>query len=220
MTFVSLLQQFFAIYGQPDPQFLEQTPPLNAANTDFTWNPDAKTTKILIAEQFPVQFRKYPSIIISTIAGQAFYRSLQTELQIGTREPITGLTTVNGLTAIGLTSFRYGGPLNLTVSLKVYDYDPKNVERIVDKIVTGLRFLIIDKFRLAGIEILDVRLGSESQETLGNDQLFSYEVDIETYSEFETTVPVDVATLIDQIQIPDYGGVITILPDGTTDPIF
>jgi hypothetical protein len=220
LNFVSILQQFFAIYGTPDPQFPEQTPPLNAQNTDFTWRPDIKTTGILIAERFPVNFRKYPCMIVDTIMGQAFFRSLQTELQIGQYQQISGLTTVNGLTATGVTGFRYGGPLNLTVNIKVYDYDPKNVERIVDKLITGLRFLVIDKFRIAGIEILDVRLGAESEETLGNDQLFSYQVEIDTYTEFEVTVPVDVATLIDGIQIPDYGGVITILPDGTTDPVF
>jgi hypothetical protein len=220
LNFVSILQQFYAIYGTPDPQFPEQSPPLNPANTNFTWRPDIKTTGIFIDERFRVDYRKYPALIVDTVMGQAFFRSLQEEFQVGTYAPIPGFTSVDGLTTTGLVSIRHGGPLNLTVTIKAYDYDPKNVERIVDRLITGLRFLVISKFRLAGIEILDVRLGAESEETIGNDQLFSYQVDVDTYSEFEVTVPVDVLTLINGIQIPDYNGLITILPDGTTDPYF
>lgn len=218
LTFVSLLQQFFQVYGLPDPQFIEQIQPtgtLPPSAGDVTWNPDNRYTKITVYEHFPVQFRIYPIVIIDVVIGKGFFRSLNREFQ----EPMLGDVLIDGLTKTGVVGERYGGPLNLTVNIKVYDYDPKKVERIVDKIISALRFLVFEKFRIAGIEILDINLGAEGTEKIGNDPVFTHEVNVDVYTEFEETLSIPEAELIKRIQIPDINGLITEV-DGITDPYF
>jgi hypothetical protein len=215
MTFISIIQQFFAISGLPDAQFPEQSPPVPASDTDFTWNADNKTTKITVVEHFPVQFRIYPIIVVDIVGGRSFFRSLNREFQ----EPLMGDVFLNGMTQTGVVGERYGGPLNLSVNIKVYDYNPKKVERITDKLISALRFLVFEKFRIAGIEITDINLVGESYEKIGNDPIFSHELNVEVYTEFEDTLSIAEAELIDKIQIPDVNGLITIV-DGITDPNF
>jgi len=218
LTFVSVLQQFFQAFGLPDPQFIEQVQPTGAVPPsagDFTWNPDNRVTKITVFEHFPVQFRIYPIVTVDTVVGKGFFRSLNREFQ----EPLLGDVLIDGLTRTGVVAERYGGPLNLTVNIKVYDYDPKKVERIVDKIISGLRFLVFEKLRISGIEILDINLGMEGVEKIGNDPITTHEVNVDIYTEFEETLSIAEAELIKKIQIPDIGGLITIV-DGITDPNF
>lgn len=218
LTFVSILQQFFQAFGLPDPQFPEQIQPtgtLSPQAGDITWNPDNRITKITVYEHFPVQFRIYPIVIVDVVAGKSFFRSLNREFQ----ETIIGDVNINGITQTGEIGERYGGPLNLSVNIKVYDYDPKKVERILDKIISGLRFLVFEKFRIAGIEILDINLGAEGVEKIGNDPISTYDVNVDIYTEFEETLSTSEAELIRNIKIPDINGLITIV-DGITDPNF
>lgn len=216
LAFISILQQYFQALGWPvDPQFPEQAPPLPQDTLDFTWAPDATITKISVVEHFPVKLRLYPMVVVDVVSGKGFYRSLNREFQ----EQLLGPVFINGATQTGVIGERYGGPLDLSVNLKVYDYNIKKVERIVDKLIAGIRFLILEKFHMAGIEIQDINLGSEGQETIGNDQLFVQEVTVDIYTEFEETITVAEQELIDRIQIPDYEGVITEV-DGITYPNF
>jgi hypothetical protein len=215
LAFVDLLKQFYQVYGTPDAQFPEQAPPLNPLDVNFVWNADNKTTGITVYEHFPVQFRIYPIVVVDVVSGRGFFRSLNREFQ----EQVLGPVLINGITQTGVIGERYGGPLNLTVNLKFYDYNPKKVERIVDRTISGLRFWIFEKFRVAGIEITDISLGAEGTEIIGNDPISTHELNVDVYTEFEETLSIAEAELIDKIQVPDINGLITNI-DGITDPNF
>lgn len=184
-----------------------------ATDVDYTWNLNINETKINIFDLFTPRTRKYPLVLVQDITGDAFTKSLNREFQ----ETITGDVFVNGLTRTGTLGYRHGGGNTLNVRITCSAYDPTEARIIADKIDSALRFFIFENFRIEGIEITAIRINSEPNEQIGNDNVHSVDISVSIYCEWEETIDISQSDLLDKIKIPDYEGVIVIDQDGLTN---
>ena len=174
----------------------------------YTWS-NSPNSLIHIDEKLTKYPEKYPSVIISDISpSEIWERSLNRGFQVSEYDENNVIKTEE-----------FGGPLNVSLDIRVYDLMPFKAEAIADEVLAFLVFNFYEKLKNVGIEIKNVSAVSPATEFNGKDIVMYFPITIEMYTEWTETVSIDVADTISGIFIPDYEGLITEF-NGVTYPNF
>jgi hypothetical protein len=198
-VFLSVLRQYFASHNK------------------FPWQQNILKTKLLIEENFPSKPFSMPCIIVeNTVANKSFEKALERGLVEHKYED----TLINGVTRSTYAGEITIGKIDANTPIAVFSIDPFVGEMIADEIITLLNLTAFEKFRNAGLEIVDLRDSNPVEVAFGNDIFFKFNLDVSTYQEWENNITPEELDVIEKIQIPDINGLIVLTPDGITNPIF
>jgi hypothetical protein len=171
-AFVNLLQQAFA------------------TNTDYKWTKDMMRTKVWIPEYWPMQYVKYPCVVVAEVSGGDWLkRTFHYEFQ----ETVRGPVSIDGECVTGDIAEHYGGSFDTTVMINVCDLSREVVKQIADWVVMYIRWLTRDVLAAAGIETTAIRPAGERMEKIGNDTIFIYGLNVTCYSEWYEEIPIAVS---------------------------
>jgi len=183
----------------------------------FPYKENIHQTKIFIDEQFPEIQRKYPCIIISDASSPEFFKPA---FDRGFQDESYETQSIDGINRDVSVGSRYGMPLDSVIKIEIKSMNPFMGETIADDVATFILYTGYFLFKKAGIEIKSASAQDPQIEIIGNDNVTTYVITLNTYSEWEQFVTTEESDIVQGITIPDINGLITENPDGTTNSIF
>lgn len=158
---------------------------------EYKYDEDPNVSLIDIRRDFPLRFEKFPTIIVQCVAGDSSIDEL------GPTNPRH--QKVNETTSVP-EEIEYRGSSTLTISMAIYAGSRNDRDKLTDFVAFCVRFLFRDKATEEGFEYTKVRLGGDAQEIIDNEPRFTHVISVDTISEFEENIPVELLDVIQRIE--------------------
>lgn len=182
-------------------------------NSTYTYDTNKNLTKIFIQREYPKVLTSHPVVLIHTPTIDDIPRYFGSDIL----KEVHGIVTYNGLTfENGLCYQVFGGNFSTGISISVFANTSTERERVVDWIITYLRYTYRSYLESRSIDILNIRRDGSSAEVYGSELVYSNEISMNLYGEWSNTVyPDNGSGILSKIYI---SGSSYITADGLTYP--
>jgi hypothetical protein len=151
----------------------------------YLYSDSFATTEIGISLSFPKRMVKYPHIFVGDVTGPALLRTIGGEFQYVMRGEriISGVTISNAVCGVV-----FGGGFHVTVPIFVAGQTSYDRRIVIDEITMAIRRFRINELAAEGLHLRDIRLGSASEEEIGNEYIYMDTLDLDFYTEWKQVV--------------------------------